>query len=450
MSPVSVARSPPRRVHWLISACHFLVLSAIVDGSGVLHDPNGIDRSELTRLAKARKTVSEIDRSKIGPGGYLILLEDKSFTLPSGEVIADGLTFRNTAHLRFKADMFVPCGGRPQAINLSNVNQLFDAEGKCHFKYIVEGANLFITQEARERLESKGIELYKDSSANKGGVTSSSQEVLAGLALNDEEYIANMLFKDGAPTPFYEAYVKDIQALIARNASAEFVALNKEYARNNGKVLRTRIADELASALNNLQAELETSALYEQVESRRNVLARAFPKTLIDFVGLDKLLERLPEPVSFRSQVAIGRTMLTTSTCPYSTSVPSGVSRSLPTLSLARVSVPVRSTFSSSSRHCPRDHWRSRLFFHLLSHLHHLHSDTSTISLRSKTSVLSSSHCHKTLRQYAFVIFSNFLSRRHVNCAHKSAFLVQRLGASFKRRRSRMSIQEKAGRNENP
>jgi glutamate dehydrogenase len=298
--------------------------SAIVDGSGVLHDPNGIDRSELTRLAKARQTVSNVDRSKIGPGGYLILLEDKGFVLPcecllcsksvlvsakqgifiavtAGEVIADGLTFRNTAHLRFKADMFVPCGGRPQAINLSNVNQLFDAEGKCHFKYIVEGANLFITQEARERLESKGIELYKDSSANKGGVTSSSQEVLAGLALNDEEYIANMLFKDGAPTPFYEAYVKDIQALIARNASAEFVALNKEYARHNGKVLRTRIADELASALNNLQAELETSALYEQVESRKNVLARAFPKTLIDFVGLDKLLERLPEPVSRRS-----------------------------------------------------------------------------------------------------------------------------------------------------
>jgi len=246
--------------------------------------------------------------------------------------------------------MFVPCGGRPQAINLSNVNQLFDAEGKCHFKYIVEGANLFITQEARERLESKGVELYKDSSANKGGVTSSSQEVLAGLALNDEEYIANMLFKNGSPTPFYEAYVKDIQALIARNASAEFVALNKEYARHNGKVLRTRIADELASALNNLQAELETSALYEQVESRKNVLARAFPKTLLDFVGLDKLVERLPEPVSSRrSNIVFSFAHLTLASSLVSTSVPSGVSRSPPTLSSPRVSEPVKSTSSSSS-----------------------------------------------------------------------------------------------------
>ena len=32
--------------------------------------------------------------------------------LIAGEVIVDGTDFRNTAHLRFKADMFVPCGGR--------------------------------------------------------------------------------------------------------------------------------------------------------------------------------------------------------------------------------------------------------------------------------------------------------------------------------------------------
>jgi hypothetical protein len=30
----------------------------------------------------------------------------------AGEVIPDGTDFRNGAHLRFKADLFVPCGGR--------------------------------------------------------------------------------------------------------------------------------------------------------------------------------------------------------------------------------------------------------------------------------------------------------------------------------------------------
>ena len=30
----------------------------------------------------------------------------------AGEVVLDGTDFRNGAHLRFKADLFVPCGGR--------------------------------------------------------------------------------------------------------------------------------------------------------------------------------------------------------------------------------------------------------------------------------------------------------------------------------------------------
>jgi glutamate dehydrogenase len=54
----------------------------VVDGSGVLHDPNGIDRTELTRLAKERKPVAFVNRTKLGPGAYIVLLEDKGFVLP--------------------------------------------------------------------------------------------------------------------------------------------------------------------------------------------------------------------------------------------------------------------------------------------------------------------------------------------------------------------------------
>lgn len=35
----------------------------------------------------------------------------------AGEVIVDGTEFRNTAHMRFKADLFVPCGGRYVAVH---------------------------------------------------------------------------------------------------------------------------------------------------------------------------------------------------------------------------------------------------------------------------------------------------------------------------------------------
>jgi glutamate dehydrogenase len=71
---------------------------------------------------------------------------------------------------------------------MMNVDKMFDKNGKPRFKYIVEGANLFISEDARAVLEDAGIILFKDASTNKGGVTSSSLEVLAGLAMDDIEF----------------------------------------------------------------------------------------------------------------------------------------------------------------------------------------------------------------------------------------------------------------------
>lgn len=201
----------------------------------------------------------------------------------------------------------------PEAVNISNMAALIDAEGKPHFKYIVEGANLFLTQQARLHLEKRKVVLFKDSSANKGvyspvvalfqmfkfllgGVTSSSLEVLAGLALSTEEYIDLMIFKDGKPSAFYQSYVCDIQAKITENAAAEFQCIWREHARLQGSKPRTIISDELSSTLNDLQAELESSDLFDDLPSRKGVIIRAVPKTLVDQVGIDTLLERLPEP----------------------------------------------------------------------------------------------------------------------------------------------------------
>ena len=128
-----------------------------------------------------------------------------------------------------------------------------------------------------------------------GGVTSSSLEVLAGLALSTEEYTNLMIFKDGKPSPFYQSYVKDIQAKITENAAAEFHCIWKEHARLQGTKTRTAISDDLSQTLNNLQAELESSDLYDDVPSRNGVMRRAIPKTLVEKVGLEALLTRLPE-----------------------------------------------------------------------------------------------------------------------------------------------------------
>jgi len=127
-------------------------------------------------------------------------------------------------------------------------------------------------------------------------VTSSSLEVLAGLALSTEEYVDLMIFKDGKPSALYQSYVRDIQEKIVENAAAEFQCIWREHARLQGSKPRTTISDELSSTLNDLQAELESYDLFEDLPSRKGAAGRAMPKTLVDQVGLETLLDRLPEP----------------------------------------------------------------------------------------------------------------------------------------------------------
>jgi hypothetical protein len=56
------------------------------------------------------------------------------------------------------------------------------------------------------------VVLFRDASANKGGVTSSSLEVLSGMALDDAQFIDLMTSagKDGLPE-FYQQYARSIQ-----------------------------------------------------------------------------------------------------------------------------------------------------------------------------------------------------------------------------------------------
>jgi len=121
-------------------------------------------------------------------------------------------------------------------------------------------------------------------------------EVLVGLALSTEEYVDLMVFKDGKPTTFYKNYVRDVQQKIIDNAAAEFQCIWREHARLQGSKARTTISDEISSTLNDMQTELERSDLFDDMPSRRGVMRRAIPKTLVDQVGLETLLERLPEP----------------------------------------------------------------------------------------------------------------------------------------------------------
>lgn len=266
---------------------------AIVDGSGVIVDPNGLNMDELRRLAKKRVTISEFDVSKLSSEGHRVLVDESDVKLPSGELVHNGMIFRNTYHLRTEQpyDVFVPCGGRPESIDLSTVGKLI-RNGKSTIPYIVEGANLFITQDSKLRLEKAGSIMYKDASANKGGVTSSSLEVLASLSFDDQPFVDNMCIReDGTVPEFYKAYVKQVQEIIKENATLEFEAMWREHEQTN--VLRSVLSDRLSLAITKLDEELQKTNLWDNVELRRSVLGDALPKLLQDKIGLETILQRV-------------------------------------------------------------------------------------------------------------------------------------------------------------
>jgi glutamate dehydrogenase len=55
---------------------------AVIDGSGVLADPAGLNRQELIRLAKLRVPVSHFDKSILSKDGYLVKIEEQDVKLP--------------------------------------------------------------------------------------------------------------------------------------------------------------------------------------------------------------------------------------------------------------------------------------------------------------------------------------------------------------------------------
>ena len=266
---------------------------SIVDGAGVLVDPNGLDHAELLRLAKNRQMINNYDISKLSKEGYRVLVDDTNVRLPSGDLVYNGTTFRNTFHLRsdIQYDTFVPCGGRPESIDLSSANKLI-VDGKCTIPYLVEGANLFITQDAKLRLEKAGCILYKDASANKGGVTSSSLEVLASLSFDDESFVKHMCVDaNGVAPDFYNQYVAGVQKIIQNNARLEFEAIWREHQATGQP--RSILSDTLSNAITKLDEELQNTDLWNNIAFRHSVLSEALPPLLLQQIGLEKIIERV-------------------------------------------------------------------------------------------------------------------------------------------------------------
>lgn len=279
------------------------VTVAVVDVTGVVFDPNGLDQDELERLAKERATVDMFNQDKLSSQGKFVDAQAKeSITLPDGTVVENAELFRDQFHYlpQAEAELFVPCGGRPEAVNSSNVHNLINDDGTPKYKYIVEGANLFITEEARSTLAQAGAILFKDASTNKGGVTSSSLEVLAALSMTDAEHKEHMCApedwdgKDLSQLPdFYNRYTDEVIKIIENNARAEYKALRDAHKETG--IPYHKLTDILSEKINDLNISCQESDLIDDVALRNNILREAFPKELQDLLGLETLVERLPQ-----------------------------------------------------------------------------------------------------------------------------------------------------------
>lgn len=179
---------------------------AITDISGTIFDPLGLDLDTLAGLFRQSLPIKFYPPAELHEGGYLLDRETKRdqtalaqqtlcLRKRAGQVEEDWLSgsdmnylFRHNVH-QTPTDIFIPAGGRPRTLNETNYKDYLDERGKPTSRAIVEGANLYLTGTARRRLEEAGVLIIKDSSANKGGVITSSFEVLCGLVLTDEEFL---------------------------------------------------------------------------------------------------------------------------------------------------------------------------------------------------------------------------------------------------------------------
>jgi len=196
---------------------------AITDGPAAVYDPAGLDREELASLV-LEKNLDAFGPEKLqDDGAYMIFSE--SIATPEGDryrliyrkdgKIAEKMISRDEYMNYFQnniynyADVFLPCGGRPSTIDISNWEH-YCPNGVNSSKAIVEGANSFITPEARTKLQDAGILIVKDASANKCGVITSSYEIMSGIMLDKDE------FKAEKPE-----LVKEIMVKLKNHASGE-------------------------------------------------------------------------------------------------------------------------------------------------------------------------------------------------------------------------------------
>jgi len=284
--------------------CYKGKICLLIDGGSILFDPKGLDKKELMKIAFMRHTSPRANsllypKEKLSKNGFMVSRISKNVKLPGGTLIEDGAMFHKTfltnpVNRKFieqaNIKAFIPCGGFKDTVNGNNVND-FISNFK-ELKYIVEGANVFFDDSARRYItKNSDIKQIKDSTANKGGVMSSSlAEVLTAFLLGDsydEALINDVNTKWGL--------IKNINNIIQKCSSAETQTLINIYEKNKKSVPLFFLSMDTSEAILALQDKFEASLdkILRSEESIWKVLERYIPEVLIKKLGKEKTMSTL-------------------------------------------------------------------------------------------------------------------------------------------------------------
>ena len=246
----------------------------IADGSGCGEDPDGLDHPELLRLFKEALPIASYNKSKLGPSGIIATIDDP-----------EGVHLRNTMHDRIEADAFIPCGGRPATIHGGNWKNFLKEDGTPSSRVIVEGANLFLTPDARKELSRAGALILKDSSANKCGVICSSFEIGACMLLDESQFME-------IKKAFVDQVLTRLRHL-AREEAELLARLHEHHPHSPLPEMSIRISKMMSRVSDSLianWAEMDET----QTNNLKTLVLEHLPPILLERVG-DSLWSKMPE-----------------------------------------------------------------------------------------------------------------------------------------------------------
>ena len=305
-------------IRLLLERCPKVQIRLILVGTAALCDMNGADHKELSRVV-LDKDLDAFDPKKLHPGGFMLFrsgsrteglkeLYRKVTRTDQGlqeEWISTDEFSREFGELPFsvQADLFIPGGGRPETIDAVNWEKFLNSDGTPSSKVIVEGANSFITPDARIKLQKKGVIIMRDASANKCGVISSSYEIIANLLLTDEEFLANK-----------DQYVADVLQILEKRAADEASLIIKRH-KEQPSLLYTEISNSISTEINSHYARLfkffqKRPEICLQPLFKKAIMSH-LPKFLSESTKYSKRIAKLPQKYLFAILAAeIGSAMV--------------------------------------------------------------------------------------------------------------------------------------------